>query len=139
MRRATDSGLVRVGRRLGGSPVTQFAATGLLAVLVVGLVGILVVRHVSRNEALRDAEELTRVAGEGIVAPAVRAGVLTGDPHALTALDRVVHRSVLADPIVRVKLWDASGQILYSDEPRLIGERFALGADEQAVLRGGGV
>jgi signal transduction histidine kinase len=131
--------LVRVGRRLGGSPVAQFAATGLLAVVVVGLVGVLVVRHVSRNEALRDAEELTRVAGEGIVAPAVGSGVLRGDPRALTALDRVVRRSVLADPIVRVKLWNASGQILYSDEPRLIGERFTLGADEQAVLRGGGV
>jgi two-component system NarL family sensor kinase len=139
VRRATDIGVLRVGRRLGASPVTQFAATGLLAVVVVALVGVLVVRHVSRNEALRDAEELTRVAGEGIVAPAIRPGVLTGDPQALTALDRVVHRSVLADPIIRVKLWDASGHVLYSDEPRLIGERFALGADEQAVLRGGGV
>ena len=29
--------------------------------------------------------------------------------------------------LVRVKLWDADGRIVYSDEPRLIGEQFALG------------
>jgi hypothetical protein len=33
--RATDTSLLRAGRRLSGSPVTQFAATGLLAVVVV--------------------------------------------------------------------------------------------------------
>jgi two-component system NarL family sensor kinase len=134
-----DNRLVRVGRRLSGSPVAQFAATGLLAVVVVGIVGVLVVRHVSRGEALRDAEQLTRLAGEGIVAPAIGPGVPRGDPLALGALDRVVHRRVLRDPVVRVKLWDAAGRILYSDQPRLIGERFALGADELAVLRHGGV
>jgi two-component system, NarL family, sensor kinase len=137
--RATDTRLVRTCRRRSGSPVTQFAATGLLAVVVVGIVGVLFVRHVSRGEALRDAEALTRQAGEGIVAPAVTPGVLTGDPRTLAALDRVVRRSVLRDPVVRVKLWDATGRILYSDQPRLIGERFVLGAQEVRVLRHGGV
>src|SRR4051794_4869634 len=137
--RATDTSLLRAGRRLSGSPVTQFAATGLLAVVVVGIVGVLFVRHVSRGEALSDAEDLTRLAGEGIVAPAVGPGVLTGDRRALARLDGVVRRSVLGDPVVRVKLWDSAGRILYSDEPRLIGERFALRPQEVAVLRGGGV
>src|SRR3954470_10263720 len=137
--RATDTRLLRAGRRLSGSPVTQFAATGLLAIVVVGIVGVLFVRHVSRGEALRDAEDLTRLAGEGIVAPAVSPGVLAEDPPALARLDRVVRRSVLRDPVVRVKLWDASGRILYSDEPRLIGSRFMLGASEREVLRTGSV
>src|SRR3954447_16804641 len=98
--RATDTRLLRAGRRLSGSPVAQFAATGLLAVVVVGIVGVLVVRHVSRGEALRDAEQLTRLAGEGIVAPAIGPGVPRGDALALGALDRVVHRRVLRDPVV---------------------------------------
>jgi hypothetical protein len=67
--RATDTSLLRAGRRPSGSPVTRFAATGLLAVVAVGIVGVLFVRHVSRGEALSDAEDLTRLAGEGIVAP----------------------------------------------------------------------
>jgi two-component system NarL family sensor kinase len=40
---------------------------------------------------------------------------------------------------VRVKVWDARGRIVYSDEPRLIGSTFPLGDDEQRVLREGGV
>jgi signal transduction histidine kinase len=38
-----------------------------------------------------------------------------------------------------VKLWSADGRIVYSDERRLIGERYPLGADELRVLRDGGV
>jgi len=136
---ATDTRLWRTGRRLSGSPITQFAATGLIAVALIGIVGVLFVRHVSRGEALRDAEELTRQAGEGIIAPAVGPGVLTGDPAARARLDRVVRRSVLHDPVVRVKLWDATGRILYSDEPRLVGERFTLEGAERSELDGGGV
>jgi signal transduction histidine kinase len=44
---------------------------------------------------------------------------------------------VLHEPVVRVKIWTASGQILWSDEPRLIGSRFPLGADELKAMRQG--
>jgi signal transduction histidine kinase len=38
---------------------------------------------------------------------------------------------------VRVKLWDAAGRIVYSDEPRLIGSRFPLDAGKRNVLETG--
>jgi signal transduction histidine kinase len=38
---------------------------------------------------------------------------------------------VLLSPVVRVKIWRGDGTVLYSDEPRLIGERYHLGEDEQ--------
>jgi len=41
---------------------------------------------------------------------------------------------VLDDRTVRVKIWAASGRIIYSDEPQLIGETFALGANEKTAL-----
>ena len=44
-----------------------------------------------------------------------------------------------ATPVVRVKLWDESGRIVYSDEPRLIGKRFELEPDERELLRRPGV
>jgi two-component system NarL family sensor kinase len=46
---------------------------------------------------------------------------------------------VLLGPVVRVKIWDASGRIVYSDEPRLIGERYALPPDEREKLETGGI
>jgi len=64
--------------------------------------------------------------------------VLRGDRRALQRLDDVVLGQVLAGSIVRVKVWSRNGTILYSDEPSLIGRRFALGEDERRLLRTGG-
>ena len=41
-------------------------------------------------------------------------------------------------PVVRVKIWDARGRILYSDVRALIGTRYQLGDDELRALRTGG-
>ena len=121
------------------SPVAQFALSGLLVVLAVEVVGVLAVREISRNEALRDAKQVTELAGNAVVAPAIQPGVLTGNRQSLEKLDRVVRFYVLRDPVVRVKLWDESGRIVYSDEPRLIGKRFELEPDERELFRRPGV
>ena len=44
----------------------------------------------------------------------------------------------LGDSVVRVKLWSKDGTILYSDEPALIGKRFALGEEERELFETGG-
>jgi two-component system, NarL family, sensor kinase len=49
-------------------------------------------------------------------------------------MDHVVRAHVLSSSIVRVKIWDPTGRILYSDAPALIAERFPLGAGEHDVL-----
>jgi hypothetical protein len=41
------------------------------------------------------------------------------------------------DGIERVKIWKRDGEIIYSDEPRLIGDNYTLGADDQASLTNG--
>src|SRR4051794_30498440 len=104
----------RMNGLIKDSSVAQFALTALLATLVIGLVGVAVQRHVGRQEAIRDAKQVARLAGTGIVGPNLDAPVLRGDPAALARLDRVVRASVLRDGIVRVKVWDAAGRIVYS-------------------------
>ncbi|HEY3020487.1 MAG TPA: sensor histidine kinase [Solirubrobacteraceae bacterium] len=116
----------------------QFAAIGLAAMLVIGLIGVTVIRNIGTHEAIRNAEQLTQLAGNGIVAPNVTAGVLRGEPTALARLDAIVRRRVLDDQIVRVKLWTADGRVVYSDEHRLIGSTYPRGADELAALKGDG-
>lgn len=113
----------------------MFALSGLAVLLVVGIVGVLVLRRVSTAEATREAADITTVAGRGVVQPALRDGVIRGDAKSLNELDAVVRRSVLRDPIVRVKIWDANGRIVYSDAPELIGSSFQLAADELQALR----
>lgn len=63
--------------------------------------------------------------------------MLRGRPRDLARLDRR-ERILRGTPIVRVKVWDAQGRIVYSDAPQLIGSVFSLGKDELRTLRSGG-
>ena len=65
-------------------------------------------------------------------------GLLTGKPAAVGAVDDLVVARVLSNSIVRVKIWSADGRVLYSDDPAQIGGRYALDADQRALLREGG-
>jgi two-component system, NarL family, sensor kinase len=112
----------------------QFAVSGLVATVLIGLVTVAASRQIGTDEAIRDAKQLSRLAGEGIVEPALTPGVRSGDPAALRRLDELVRRRVLRDDIVRVKLWDSDGRIVYSDEPRLVGKRFTLPEDLREAL-----
>jgi hypothetical protein len=107
--------------------------------LIVGAVGFVVVRRSATAGAIRQAKELSDLAGRGIVEPLITPGVLRGDPAALARLDAVVRQRILGrTPIVRVKIWDPSGRIIYSDARSLIGARYPLGAAERHTLRTGG-
>ena len=118
-------------------PVAQFALAGIVVLAVFGIAAVLVLRSLAGDEALRDARQFAELAGQGIVEPTVIPSLLDGDPAAVAAVDRVVNERVLGERVVRVKVWDATGRIVYSDEPRLIGSRFALDADKREALRSG--
>jgi two-component system, NarL family, sensor kinase len=109
---------------------------GTLAVLVVvGLLGSLAARRLAEREAVNDAATTADVLAEAVIQPAVTDALLTGDPAAVRALDAVVRERVLGPAVVRVKLWDTEGRVLYADEPALVGRTFALTPDQRAVLR----
>ena len=118
-------------------PVSQFALAGLLVLAVFGAGAVLALRSFAHDEALRDARQFAVLAGQGIVEPALGPALLDGDAEAVDAVDRVVNERVLGDRVVRVKLWDGDGRIVYSDEPRLIGSRFPLDDSKREVLRTG--
>lgn len=129
------------GRRSSTTgPVVQFAAAGLLAVVLVGAASAALLRDAVATEAVRDAEKVASLAGKGIVEPNLTNGLLRGRRAAARRMNRLVHDRVLARTgVIRVKIWTADGRIAYSDEPRLIGSRFSLGGEEAAILRTGGV
>ena len=119
-------------------PLARFALAGLLTVVVVGAIGVALQRHAARDDAIRDARTLARLAGQGIVAPNVDRPLLTGDPVALRRMDNLVRTKIRSqDGIVRVKLWDRQGQIVYSDLHSLIGQRFKLPKEEREALETG--
>jgi two-component system, NarL family, sensor kinase len=72
-----------------------------------------------------------------VITPALEDDLIEGDPAAVAALDNAVAdyiHATDATSIFRVKIWTADGRIIYSDEPKLIGDTYSLGEDEQEVL-----
>jgi signal transduction histidine kinase len=116
--------------------VARFTAAGLVVtVALIGLTGVLAQRA-GEQEATRSAESIARVVAAGVVEPLLTAGVAAGEPDAVAALDDAVRRVRGSGPVVRVKIWTGGGRLLWSDEPRLIGQSFSLGPEERAVLTG---
>lgn len=115
--------------------VAQFALSGLIAVALLGFVAVQLLEKTGRDEAIRDAKQVAELAGDGIVEPALDAGILRGDRTSVARLDRIVRGSLLRNDLVRVKLWSEDGRILYSDEGRLVGSRYQLGDEELEALR----
>lgn len=111
-------------------------ATAALGVLVlVGVLGIVVVRSMAEQEALNDASQLTDLLATTVIMPALEDSLLDGDRAAQQRFDAVVRQRVLADnAFLRVKIWSPEGVVLYSDEPELIGQQFSLGEDQRKVL-----
>ena len=114
--------------------VARFVLAGLVVLVVVAVTTAYASRILGTNEAIVDADRAARLVTTAALEPALSDGVITGDPAALAALDEVVRNHVLDDSLLRVKVWSPDGTILYSDEPRLIGQQFKLDEDELELL-----
>jgi signal transduction histidine kinase len=121
----------------GDSPVREavirYVASALLAVVLISVLGLWLLRRAGESEAIRDAKDQTGIAAHGSIEPVLSDGLLREKPAAIAAVDRVVQERVLNDDsIARVKIWDRSGRIVYSDEPQLIGKRYPMSPPDRA-------
>jgi two-component system NarL family sensor kinase len=133
-RRRDTRGLDMSGRWAVARLVAQFTFVGLAALVVVGLTTEVASRRVGEREAISDARTTTLVKAQGLVEPVITEGLLTADPAAVARVATVVEKGVLDSNLVRVKIWTREGQIVYSDEPRLAGTTYRLGADEITAI-----
>lgn len=134
------------GRRAHREPLepsrrilVRFAVSTGLALAVILVTGLVFANRAAEREGVADVRELTAVLARNVVEPNLPQGLLEGDRAAITTFDALVtQRLQRGTDIVRVKLWSPDGRIVYSDDPRLIGARFAIDAEERAVLTSGG-
>ena len=117
--------------------VLRFAAGVLIASLLIAGGSFWVVSQAATAEAIRTAEVVTELDAHSVVQPLLTEAVVHGSPPAMAQLDSVVRSRVLNNRVVRVKIWTASGRILYSDMSTLMGETYTLGDDEQAAFVSG--
>src|SRR4051795_1524833 len=130
--------MVGVQRPRASSAIARFMLGSLAAIAVTVVGGFFVLRSIAISEAERDTRERVLIEGRLIEAAGLDDGVLTGDPKALARLDDVVQGEVLGESVVRVKLWGRDGTILYSDEPRLIGQHYGLDPEDAELFETGG-
>jgi len=116
-----------------GRTVAILALLGVLVVVLVTGAGYFVIRRIAVDRAIEDARQLTLLSSR-VVEQRVTDGILKGDAFATGEVAAVINTAVLHDPIVHVKLWGPDGTILYSDEPKAIGRKYASGAEELAEL-----
>lgn len=115
--------------------LVRFTAAGLIVLLSLAALIAVVARQAGIEQATESARQVTYVTARGVVEPRLNPAVVSGQTAALREFDAAMRQYVLQGSLVRVKLWNADGRILYSDEPRLIGQQFPLGADEAESLR----
>lgn len=125
-------------RRLVSNPVVQFLAAGLVALLVLLIASGWLSKRAATDEAITDARSTTELLGRSVVETALTDDVVSGRAAAIDRFDRKMLERVVVGDVLRVKIWDRDGTIIYSDQPQLIGERFELDADEVAIIDRGG-
>lgn len=117
--------------------VVRFAIAGFVALVVVAMLTAVASRRIGTEQAIDEAKRVAFVSASGIVAPLLGDDVVEMDREALDRVDSAVRDFVLQGSLVRVKIWREDGTIVYSDEPRLIGEQFDLGEAELGVFATG--
>ena len=122
--------------RFAKNPVVQFLAAGLLVLVVVVIGTVQLSSRAADEEALNDAQATTELLARSVAQPAIPRGLAAGNPGAVDRFDRTVLRRLLVGEVRRIKIWTAQGRIVYSDETRLIGDRFPLGGRRWRARRG---
>src|SRR5215831_2450503 len=120
-------------------PLVQFALAGVVALLVLSTILTAILSQTGTSEAISNARYSTRLVAQDVIMPNLTDALLDGDQAAQADFNRIIRQRVLDSWVVRVKLWTSRGQIVYSDEPRLIGRTFALEQDQMIALSTGKV
>ena len=124
--------------RLLRNPLVQFLGAGVLIIVVVMWAVLRLSDDAASEEAIEDAIATTELLAESVAEPAIPRGMVNGEAGAIDRFDRAVRSRLLVGDVKRIKIWNKSGRIVYSDEGSLIDQSFTLGEEEVEVLTAGG-
>ena len=125
-------------RRGWRHPVVQFLAAGVVALVVIIVGSGWLSGRAATDQAVIASRNTTELLAQSVIEPGLTDELPAGNASALDRFDQLVRQRVLVGDVLRIKLWDSSGRIVYSDKTQLIGQRFTLGDDERWILETGG-
>lgn len=106
--------------------VARFLVAGMATLLLVAIPISLWIRSLAENYALENTTAMTQRLADYALAPLVTDKLIARDPASIELIRARLEPWMEDGSIVRIKIWDARGAILYSDLPSLIGRQFAL-------------
>ena len=115
--------------------VARFTGAGIVVLVSLAALLAYIARQAGTEQAVAAAAQTTLVTARGVAEPRLDPALVAGTPAARVSFDAAMRRYVLQGSVVRVKLWNANGTIIYSDEPRLIGVTFGLDPNEMTALQ----
>lgn len=120
--------------------VRRFLLAGLVVLLVAAVPATWWIRAVAEEHAVEHVLHITERLANYAVAPLITDELLAGGPAATAQLDVRLQPWLNDGTIRRIKIWDADGTIVYSDEHELIGQNYGPPVwDDDLVSRGEGV
>ena len=114
--------------------VVRFGIGAVAALTLVSMFTAFTSRSIGEKQAIKEAKEITLIIAKGVIETNADDALLNGDPAAIERLDKAVTSGVLNGSLVRVKLWTEDGTIIYSDEARLIGQKYVLDEDKAEMF-----
>ena len=116
----------------------EFAIPSILLLITLSAVAVWLTFTVARTEVINNAVAKTQFIATTAIEPLLTESLRDGDGQAVDAVDAIARTHILGDDVVMVRIWDEDGQVLYSENRDLIGQRFPLSEDSLRVLREGG-
>lgn len=120
--------------------MARYLLTGLVALVIIAVFTAWASRSLGVRTAIDNANRRATLTAHAAIEPMLDDAILTGDPAAMKRIDDIVRKTIIGatnNPPSRIKIWSPDGKILYSDEGRLIGQTFAVGAEEREALTTG--
>lgn len=111
----------------------------LLTLIGLGIGWAWLFRRTSEHSAVQDAGRYGELSGKAALAPFLTDALLTGDAEARKAVGIAGEALMSGGGAKHVKVWSVEGEVLWADEPRLIGQFFAFEGAEKELLDGEGM
>lgn len=119
------------------SAVQGFLLTGFIALLLVATPAALWILKQAERHGLDNALHATQRLADFAIGPVVTEQLFAGDPAAIRSLDERLAPWLNHENVLRVKVWDLTGRIVYSDQHSLIGRFYSLPDWSEDLLASG--
>lgn len=119
------------------SAVLRFVLIGFAALIIIATPVSFWILAQAEHHALHNVRDITQRLADFVVGPLVTDDLLAGRSSAIQGIDSRLDAWLEEGPVLRIKVWDTDGRIVYSDVDALIGREYPLPGVAEHLLSGG--